>query len=856
MVARLWREAAVLACLCILAAGATADRMQAQGSRAAAAVSSVSAADHAVFTRYCLTCHTDAMRRRGTVPAAFETLDITRVGRDAKTWESIVRKMRSGLMPPAGMPRPDAATHNVFVRRIEDALDAAAAARPNPGRTEPLHRLNRTEYRNAVRDLLGLDVNVASLLPPDDVSYGFDNVAGVLKMSPTLLERYLTAAQKVSRLAIGTPPPAPVTDYYRLSDDLRQDAHLGAQPLGTRGGTTIRHIFPLDGEYVIKPRLARDLNESVPLYLEPQTLEVSLDGERIELLTVPGVVPPPARGRGAGGAAAPPAAQQPASSEPGQNPPAGPRPRAAITQIDAGIRISPADREKRNHVDDAWDVRVRVTAGTRDVTLAFLRKTAALDETIRLPFARPYPAGVNIAETRMGLHLRSVEIVGPYNPAGADSSPSRRQIFSCVPRRASEEPACARSILSSLARRAYRRPVAASDVEPLLAMYREGRAQGQGFESGIELAIRRLLVSPEFLYRVERDPAQPVDGVYRLSDLELASRLSFFLWSSIPDETLLDLAAKRQLSRPAVLEAQVTRMLADTRADTFIESFAGQWLYLRNLPAAGPVATIFPDFDEGLRQSLRRETELFFASIVREDRPAADLLTANYTFLDERLARHYGVPGVKGSHFRRVTLAADSPRAGLLGHGSILTVTSQPDRTSPVVRGKWVLENFLGASPPAPPPNVPDLKSSVEPGAVLSMRDRMVAHRANPACAGCHAMMDPIGLSLENFDAVGRFRTLAESGGPIDASGSLPDGTRFAGAAGLREALLARREQFVTTLTEKLLTYALGRGVEYYDQPAVRAIVRDASRRDYRFATALVAGVVRSTPFQMRRTRS
>src|SRR5688572_30331525 len=861
--ARGWLKGlAILAVPGVLVLGASADRMQAaQGERPAAAVSPVSAPDQAVFTRYCLTCHTDALRRRGTVPAAFEALDVTRVGRDAKTWESIVRKMRSGLMPPAGMPRPDAATHDVFVRRIEDALDAAAAARPNPGRTEPLHRLNRTEYRNAVRDLLGLDVNVASLLPPDDVSYGFDNVAGVLKMSPTLLERYLAAAQKVSRLAIGTPPPAPVTEYFRLSDDLRQDAHLDAQPLGTRGGTTIRHIFPLDGEYVIKPRLARDLNESVPLYLEPQTLEVSVDGQRIELLTVPGVVPPPPRGRGAGGPAAQPAAQEPTSTEPGQNPPgqnppAGPRPRPAITQIDAGIRISPADREKRNHVDDAWDVRVRVTAGTRDVTLAFLRKTAALDETIRLPFARPYPAGVNIAETRMGLHLRSVEIVGPYNPAGADASPSRRQIFSCTPRRASEEPGCAQTILASLARRAYRRPVAGSDVEPLLAMYREGRAQGQDFEAGVELAIRRLLVSPEFLYRVERDPAPARDGVYRISDLELASRLSFFMWSSIPDEALLDLATKRQLSRPAVLEAQVTRMLADPRADAFIESFAGQWLYLRNLPAVGPVATIFPDFDEGLRQSLRRETELFFASIVREDRPAADLLTANYTFLDERLARHYGVPGVKGSHFRRVTLAADSPRAGLLGHGSILTVTSQPDRTSPVVRGKWVLENFLGASPPAPPPNVPDLKSSVEPGAVLSMRERMVAHRANPACAGCHAMMDPIGLSLENFDAVGRFRTLAESGGPIDASGSLPDGTRFTGAAGLRGALLARQEQFMTTLTEKLLTYALGRGVEYYDQPAVRAIVRDAARRDYRFATALVAGVVRSTPFQMRRSRS
>ena len=856
--ARAWREGlAILAVPGVLALGASADRMQAaQSARPAAAASPVSAADQATFTRYCLTCHTDALRRRGTVPAAFETLDVTRVARDAKAWESIVRKLRSGLMPPAGMPRPDRATHDVFVRRIEDALDTAAAARPNPGRTEPLHRLNRTEYRNAVRDLLGLDVNVASLLPPDDVSYGFDNVAGVLKMSPTLLERYLAAAQKVSRLAIGTAPPAPVVDYYRLSDDLRQDAHLEAQPLGTRGGTTIRHIFPLDGEYVIKPRLARDLNESVPLYLEPQTLEVSLDGERIELLTVPGVVPAPARGRGAGGPAAPPAAQEPTSSEPGQNPPAGPRPRPAITQIDAGIRISPADREKRNHVDDAWDVRVRVTAGPRDVTLAFLRKTAALDETIRLPFARPYPAGVNIAETRMGLHLRSVEIVGPYNPAGADSSPSRRQIFSCTPRRASEEPDCARTILSSLARRAYRRPVAASDVEPLLAMYREGRAQGQGFESGVELAIRRLLVSPEFLYRVERDPAQARDGVYRISDLELASRLSFFLWSSIPDETLLDLAARRQLSRPAVLEAQVTRMLADTRADAFIESFAGQWLYLRNLPAVGPVATIFPDFDEGLRQSLRRETELFFASIVREDRPAADLLTANYTFLDERLARHYGVPGVKGSHFRRVTLAADSPRAGLLGHGSILTVTSQPDRTSPVVRGKWVLENFLGASPPAPPPNVPDLKSSVEPGAVLSMRERMVAHRANPACAGCHAMMDPIGLVAREL----------RCGGTVPHARRVGRTHRRVGRAAGRHAVHGcRRPARGAARQARAVRHHAHREAADLRAGPRRRVLRPAGRARDRarrraprlpVPTALVAGVVRSTPFQMRRTRS
>ena len=831
------RSVPVLLGLGLLAFMVTGSRMQAapQTARPPAAPPSAIAAEQAVFTRYCLTCHTDALKRRGTVPVAFESLDPTRVDRDPKAWETIVRKMRSGLMPPAGMPRPDRATHDTFVRRIEGALDGAAAGNPNPGRTEPFHRLNRTEYRNAVRDLLALDVNVASLLPLDDVSYGFDNIAGVLKMSPTLMERYLAAGQKVSRLAIGTPPPVPVVDYFRISDDLRQDDHLDGQPLGTRGGTTIRHTFPLDGEYVIRPRLARDVNESLPVYLEPQTLEVSLDGARVQLLTVPGAVPgAPARGRGAraGGPAAP-----------------------TISQIDPGIRLSAEDREKRNHIDDNWDVRLRVTAGPRDVTLAFLKKTSALDESVRLPFSRPYPAAVNTPETRMGLHLRSLEIVGPYNPAGADSSPSRRRILMCTPKSPSEEAGCARSILSALARRAYRRPVNDADLQPLLEMYREGRAQT--FEAGIELALKRLLVSPQFLYRVERDPATTAGaGAYRISDIELASRLSFFLWSSIPDDVLIDLAAKRQLNRPDVLDAQIARMMTDPKADAFIDNFAGQWLYLRNLPTAGPVATIFPDFDEGLRQSLRRETELFFASIVREDRPITDLLTANYTYLDERLARHYGVPGVKGSHFRRVTLGPDTVRGGLLGHGSILTVTSQPDRTSPVVRGKWILENFLGTSPPPPPPNVPDLKPSIEPGTVLTMRERMVAHRANPSCAGCHAMMDPIGLSLENFDAVGRFRTIGESGGPIDASGGFPDGTRFTGAAGLREALVARREQLATTITEKLLTYALGRGVEYYDQPAVRAIVRDAARRDYRFASSLVAGVVRSTPFQMRRTRS
>jgi len=791
--------------------------------------------------RYCLTCHTQSLKQRGTVPIAFDQLDLTQIARDAAVWERIDRKVRTGLMPPSGAPRPDRDTQTAFVNWIEGEIDRAARAKPDPGRTEPFHRLNRNEYQNAVRDLLALDVNVSALLPADDASYGFDNIAGVLKVSPTLMERYLAAAQKISRLAVGVAPPAPTVDYYRVSDDLRQDDHLEGLPLGTRGGIAIAYTFPMDAEYEIRPRLARDLNENVPLYLDAQQLEVSLDGVRLQMFTVPGVsTPQPAAGgRGAG--------------------------RGQITQVDPGLRVSAKEREERNHIDDRWGVRVPVKAGTHQLALAFLKKTSALDETPRLPFIRPYPAGVNQAETRMGLNVRSVEVAGPYSPTGAGASASRQRLFVCTPStrsaRSGQAPdraadnLCASKILSALARRAYRRPVTDADLAPLLTMYAEGRAKGS-FDAGIELAVKRLLVSPEFLFRVERDPPNvAADTPYRISDIELASRLSFFLWSSIPDDELLDLAVKRKLSDPSVLAAQVTRMIADARSERFVSNFAGQWLYLRNLPSASPVALSFPDFDESLRQSLRRETELFVGSIVREDRPARDLLRADYTFLDERLARHYGIPGVKGSQFRRVTIGAESPRSGLLGQGSILTVTSQPDRTSPVVRGKWILENFLGTSPPSPPQNVPDLKASVEPGAVLSMRDRMKAHRANPSCAGCHAIMDPIGLSLETFDGVGRIRQLGESSGPIDTSGALPDGTKFDGVAGLRQALLARSDQFVTTIAEKLLTYALGRGVEYYDEPAVRAIVRQAAQHDDRFTSGLILGVVQSTPFQMRRSR-
>jgi mono/diheme cytochrome c family protein len=839
------------------------------------------ATPQATLQRYCLTCHNQNLKQRGTVPIAFDTLNPSNVGADAEVWEKVVRKVRTGLMPPAGRPRPDQATHDAFVSTIEAQLDAVGMAHPNPGRTQPFHRLNRAEYKNAIRDLLDLDVAVDSLLPADDSSYGFDNMAGVLKMSPTLMDRYLAAAQKISRLAVGTAPPFPNVDSVRLGDDLQQDEHIEGLPIGTRGGVSISHRFPMDAEYVIKVRLARDILENVPVFAEDQQLEVSLDGERVQMFTVPGFKPQPQAPRPAApvptstssastGSASTSTStsseqsRQPQSGGPQLAVPApvqgrGARPRPSVTQVDTGPRLSAKERQQRNHIDAAWDVRVRVKAGDRQVNVAFIKLTAAIAETARLPFIRPYAANVNTPDNRMGVALRSVEIAGPYNPTGPGDSPGRRRIFVCapkpaggVPATASEESGCARTILSALARRAYRRPVADPDVKPLLAIYAEGRAQGS-FDAGIERAVSRVLVSPEFLFRVERDPANvPPDTPYRISDLELASRLSFFLWSSIPDEELLDLAAAGTLKDDAVLAQQVRRMIADPRAEAFVKNFAGQWLYLRNLPSAMPISFNFPDFDEALRASMQRETELFFDSIIREDRGALELLTANYTFLNERLARHYGIPNVKGTHFRRVTLAPDSVRAGLLGQGSILTVTSHPDRTSPVVRGKWILENLLGTSPPPPPPNVPELKPTGGAGTVLSMRDRMVQHRADPVCAACHAIMDPIGLSLENFDAVGQARTLGESSEPIDASGSLPDGTKFVGAAGLRNALLARPDQVAMTVTEKLLTYALGRGLEYYDEPAVRAIVRETGRQDYRFTTGLIMGVVKSAPFRMR----
>jgi hypothetical protein len=783
-------------------------------------------AEHAAtIERYCTSCHDDVER---TAELSLESLSLETVAAHPAEWEKVVRKLKAGMMPPVGEPRPPTEASFELATWLETELDAAAAANPNPGRTEPFHRLNRAEYRNAIRDLLHLDVEVAELLPADDSSYGFDNIAGVLKLSPTLLERYLQAADKVSRLAVGTPSQFVNVDWFRVPDDRSQERRLPGLPFGTRGGTSIEYHFPADAEYVIAAELARDLNESMPLYAEEQHLEIAIDGERVALFTLPAV----------------PLMQAQAAN----NDPNAP----AISQIVERFQLGRQERADRNRADADWRVRVPVSAGQHTVTATFLARTAALDEPARLPFERPYPAGVNIPETRTGAYLRAVEISGPYDPTVAGETASRERIFSCRPQAAAtaaETEACASEILRTLARRAYRRPVSDDDVAPLLAFFRDGASQG--FDAGVQLALKRLLVSPELLFRVEQDPAGAAPGsVYTVSDLTLASRLSFFLWSSIPDDELLAAAERGELRDPAILERQVRRMLADERATAFTENFAGQWLYLRNLDAVVPVQSIFPDFDDTLRQGLRRETELFFGSIVQEDRSALDLLRADYTYVNERVARLYGLPNIKGNHFRRVALPEDSPRRGLLGHGSILTVTSYPHRTSPVVRGKWILENLLGVPPPPPPPDVPELEDSSE-GETLTMRERLAKHRANPSCATCHNLMDPLGFALENYSAVGVWRTIDETGAPIDAAGTMPDGTPFASVAEFR-SVLENSELFVMTLTEKLLTYGLGRGVEAYDQPAVRAIVRSAAEHDYRFS-ALITGVVQSPPFRMRR---
>ena len=759
-----------------------------------------------LVARYCVTCHNDRLRTGGF---SFEPLDVADVAAHPEAWEKVVRKLRAGAMPPRPRPRPDQETYDGFRAWLEGELDTAAAD-VNPGRTETFHRLSRTEYRNAVRDLLALDVGVDDLLPADDTSYGFDNIAGVLRMSQSLMERYLAAAQRVSRLAVGSDLPAPGSRVVVVPADRTQEDHVAGLPFGTRGGTAVDHTFPADGEYEIQVRLQRNRNENVEGLTEPHDVEITLDGERLALFTM----------------------------EPSRN---------YVMQANAAYY---ADEGIDNHLN----VRIPVPAGPHAVGATFIKKNSALIETTR----QPYDAHFNMdRHPRQQPAVRSVSIVGPFDPTGVGETPSRERVFSCRPAAGAsdaEAEECATAIIAGLARRAYRRPVTVDDLDQLVSFYHRGYGAG-GFETGVETALRALLASPEFLFRIERDPAGVAPGApYRVSDLELASRLSFFLWSSVPDDELIDVAAARRLSDPAVLRAQVQRMLADPRAETLTTNFASQWLHLRNLDAVRPDARLFPDFDDNLRQSFRRETELLFQSVLEEDRSVLDLLTADYTFANERVARHYGFSGVYGDHFRRIDLPEGSPRAGLLGHGSILTVTSYATRTSPVLRGKWILENLLGTPPPAPPANVPPLDETRSNTRIVSMRERMEAHRQNPQCAVCHRIMDPAGLSMENFDAIGRWRD-AEGGAAIDAAGNLPGGEDFDGVAGLREALLHRPEVFVGTVAEKLLTYALGRGIDHADAPAIRAIAQAAAADDYRLS-ALILNIVESTPFQMRRSQS
>ena len=745
-----------------------------------------------VIQKYCYDCHDSAMQE-GDLD--LETLAGQDLAEHSATWEKVVRKLNARQMPPVGKRRPDERGYDEAIKKLAAALDEAAAKNPNPGRTETFRRLNRTEYQNAIRDLLDLEIDAAALLPKDEASHGFDNVT-VSGLSPTLLDRYITAAQKISRLAVGAPQKEPGGETYRIPADVTQEDHVEGLPIGTRGGLLIRHVFPQEGEYEFHIRLARDRNEEIEGLRGRHELELLIDQERIELFTV---APPEVRG-------------------------------------------------DYDSVDDKLKIRVPVPAGLHEVGVTFIDDSGALLERKR----QPYAAAFNMhRHPRLRPAIYQVSINGPYDPKGPGDTASRRRIFIARPENASDEDACAKKILSHLMQRAFRRPITPEDLEQPMAFYREGREKN-GFEAGIESALSFVLMSPEFLFRVEEDPAGlPPNTPYRISDLQLASRLSFFLWSSIPDEELLETAIRGELHKPEVLTQQTRRMLADSRARSLASNFADQWLYLRNLDSLTPDVRLFPDFDDNLRQAFRRETELFFENTLEEDRSILDLLKADYTFLNERLAKHYGISGIYGSHFRKVALSPESHRGGLLRHGSILAVTSYATRTSPVIRGNWILGNLLGTPPPPPPPDVPALPEKTI-SSTLSVRERLAEHRANPACASCHDIMDPVGFALENFDAVGRWREY-EDGRAVDASGGLPDGSEFVGVDALEEGLLKRPELFVGTFAEKLLTFALGRGVEPYDAPAIRKIIDQAEGDDYKFSSVILA-VVHSTPFQMRKT--
>ncbi len=769
--------------------------------QAPAGGAATAASHRAVLRQYCFTCHNDSARTGGL---ALDTLDLTRVGDRPDVWEQVVRKLRAGAMPPAGRPRPDKAVAAELATWLEAGLDRAALVHPDPGQPS-LHRLNRTEYRNAVRDLLAVDIE-ASLLPADNSAYGFDNNADALTLSSALTERYLGAAAKVSQMALGRPRGTPAPETIFVPTDRNQSVRISDDlPFGTRGGTAFRYYFPADGEYLfeMRPKESGVAGGFEGVTAEPHQLDVSLD----DTLVWSGTVHRP-----------------------------------------EGVRGD----ERNRRILESMRFRVSITAGSHLVQVYFSAKTSAYVEDLFNPTLRREPYRAANGEPVVS----SVTITGPFpGTAAVGDSPSRRRLFVCSPAAAAEESDCALEIISALARRAYRRPVSERDLEVPLRLYRDGAGQG-GFEAGIELAVRGILVSPNFLFRFEDQPGSVApDTPYRISDLELASRLSFFLWSTIPDDELLEAAGAGTLHSAEVLRGQVRRMLGDPRAQSLVDNFAGQWLHTRNVAGFQPSPELLFHFDDNLRQAFEQETELFFQSIVSENRSVLDLLDADYTFLNERLARHYGIPGVYGERFRRVSLPVDSVRRGLLGQGSILTGTSRSNRTSPVIRGKWILENILGTPPPPPPPNVPDLAEERDPRKVLPMREQMAAHRANPVCAACHAQMDQLGFALENFDAIGEWRDIYASGLPIDASAEFPDGTTLDGPSELRQLLLNHSEEFLTTVTERLLTYALGRGLEPTDAPVVRQVKREAASDGHRFE-ALVQSIVASTPFQMRMAKA
>ena len=809
--------ATLVVCGCVAVGGSGYPRLQATGPAAPNGQAPPST-QRALLDRYCVTCHNARLRTAGL---ELDTADLADVGGSAEVWEKVVRKLRADAMPPPGRPRPAAATRAEFASWLETALDRAAAAHPNPGRPA-IHRLNRTEYVNAVRDLLGLEVDARSLLPGDNSDvHGFDNNADILSISPLLMERYLSAARKISRLVVGR-SRTPDLYQHRVHKWMVQEDRMNEDlPFGSRGGAAVPYFFPADGDYEVEVELQRTGNQHIKGLGSEHQLDVRLDGALIERFTIGGeewvkLAPP--------------------------------------ESYSGNINVGLEWEDYSHSMDRDLKVRFPVQAGRRVVGVSFVGRRWELEGVI---VTQPQ-VGVSLSRNEIpdgNPSVASVTISGPSTVTGpGEDTLPRRRIFVCQPSggAAEAEEACAREILSTLARRAYRRPVTEEDVRTLLSFWETGRAEGS-FEAGIQFALERLLVSPGFLFRIEADPAREAGAVHRISDLELASRLSFFLWSSIPDDALLDVAARGALEDPAVLGQQVRRLIADPRSKALVDNFAGQWLAVRNVRDVVPDSQLFPEFDENLREAFVQETELFMESQLREDRSLLGLLDADYTFVNERLARHYGIPNVYGNRFRRVTFP-DAERGGLLGHGSILTVTSYPNRTSPVLRGKWLLDNFLGTPPPAPPPDIPSLRENTATRTPTSVRERLEEHRRNPACAVCHAPMDPLGFALENFDAIGAWRT-TDALSPVDASASLPDGTRFQGPAGLRTLLLSKREQFVRTVTEKLLTYALGREIEYYDAPVVRQITRTAAADDYRWSTVILE-IVKSMPFQMRRSES